>query len=102
MFAPLPDSAVIKVEESLARDLLAAAERLPRYENQEFYSTELQAQVRDHLREGCRGFEEVIRRIQQGLSQWPYCVLVQGLLFDEGNKVFVGVSIFRKKVNESL
>jgi len=92
MFAPLPESAIVTVEESLARELLAAAERLQSYENQEFYSTELQTLVYDSLREGCGGFEELIERIEQGLARWPYCVLVQGLLFDEGNKVFVGVN----------
>jgi len=92
MFAPLPGSVIVKVEESLARDLLAAAERLPRYENQEFYSTALQTQVRDHLRQESDGFEELIGQIEQRLSKWPYCALVQGLSFDEGNKVFVGVN----------
>lgn len=92
MFASLPESAIVKVEESLARELLAAAERLPRYENREFYSTELQTQVRDHLDRGSDGFEKMILEIEQRLSKWPYFVLVQGLLFDEGNKVFVGVN----------
>ena len=92
MFASLPENAIVTVEESLARELFAVAERLPRYENQEFYSTELQTQVRDHFERGSGGFEELIGRIEQGLSKWPYCVLVKGLLFDEGNKVFVGVN----------
>jgi hypothetical protein len=92
MFAPLPESAIVNVEESVARELLTAANALPRYENQEFYSTALQAQVRDHLDRGCDGFDELIGQIGQRLNNWPYCVLVQGLLFDEGNKVFVGVN----------
>ena len=92
MFAPLPESAIVKVEASLARDLLTAANALPRYENQEFYSTALQAQVRDHLDRGCGGFDELIGQIEHRLSNWPYCVLVHGLLFDDGNKVFVGVN----------
>jgi alpha-ketoglutarate-dependent taurine dioxygenase len=92
MFTPLPESAIVRVEESLARQLLAAAECLPRYENQEFYSTTLQALVCDALREGCGGFDKLIGEIEQRLNQWPYCVLVRGLLFDAGNTVFVGVN----------
>jgi hypothetical protein len=91
MLAPLPDSARIKVEPSLARELLAAAERLPRYDNKEFYSTELQRMVHESLQE-VRGFDSLVDQIEQRLDQWPYCALVAGLSFDEGNKVFVGLN----------
>ncbi|HEX5890804.1 MAG TPA: TauD/TfdA family dioxygenase, partial [Pyrinomonadaceae bacterium] len=37
-------------------------------------------------------FESLVQQIEQRLSQWPYCALVGGLSFDEGNKVFVGVN----------
>jgi hypothetical protein len=92
MFAPLPESAIVKVEPTLSRDLLAAAKALPEYDNREFYSTELQTRVRDHFEQGCRGFEDLVGRIEQRLSKWPYCVLVNGLSFDDGNKIFVGVN----------
>ena len=92
MFASLPESAVVKVEESLARDLLAAARALPEYDNREYYSTELQARLRDHFERRSRAFADLIDRIQQRLGQWPYCVLVQGLFFDAGNKVLVGLN----------
>ncbi|HEY2964049.1 MAG TPA: TauD/TfdA family dioxygenase [Pyrinomonadaceae bacterium] len=92
MFAPLPDSARVKVEPSLARDLFHAAQRLPRFDNKEFYSTELQLMIHKALGEETNGFESLIAEIGQRLRQWPYCVLVQGLSFDEGNKVFVGVN----------
>lgn len=92
MFASLPESAIVKVEESFAGDLLAAASALPEYENRAYYSTELQTGLRDHFARACGGFEELIDQIEQGLSVWPYCVLVQGLDFDESNKVFVGVN----------
>lgn len=92
MFASLPESAVVKVEESLARDLLDAAGALPEYDNREYYSTELQARVRDHFGRGSDGFANLIRQIEQGLSRPPYCVLVQGLTFDAGNKIFVGLN----------
>ena len=92
MVAPLPESARVEAAPSAARALLAAANRLPRYENQDFYSVTLQTLVCESLREECGGFAELIGEIEQRLSNWPYCVLVQGLLFDEGNKVFVGVN----------
>jgi hypothetical protein len=92
MLALLPESAKVKVEPSLARDLLKAAERLPRFENKEFYSTTLQATVHESLRDETSGFDSLVDEIKQRLQRWPYCVLVQGLSFDEGNKVFVGVN----------
>ena len=91
MLAALPESARVEVEPSLARELLNAAERLPRYDNKEFYSTELQSLVYRSLRE-VSGFDSLVQQIEQRLSQWPYCVLVGGLAFDEGNKVFVGIN----------
>jgi Taurine catabolism dioxygenase TauD, TfdA family len=92
MCAPLPESAKVKVEPSLAGALLKAAERLPRYDNKEFYSTELQAMVHDALREETDGLDSLIEQIESRLRRWPYCALVQGLSFDAGNKVFVGVN----------
>ena len=92
MTAPLPDSACVKVDPSLAQALLRAAERLPRFENQEFYATELQSRVYEALREESPGFAALVDEIKQRLRNRPYCVLVQGLLFDEGNKVFVGLN----------
>jgi hypothetical protein len=91
-FATLPESARVKVEPSLARELLDAAERLPRYENREFYSTELQKKVRDALRVRSDGFGALVAEIRAALNRWPYCVLVHGLSFDDGNRVFVGVN----------
>lgn len=91
MLAPLPDRARIAVEPSLARELLNAAERLPRYDNKEFYSTELQSLVHGSLQE-VSGFDALIQQIDQRLDRPPYCALVSGLSFDEGNKVFVGVN----------
>jgi hypothetical protein len=91
MLAPLPESARVEVEPSLARELLNVAELLPRYDNKEFYSTELQRLVLESLQE-VSGFDSLVQQIEERLTQWPYCVLVGGLSFDEGNKVFVGVN----------
>jgi len=91
MLAPLPESARVEVEPLLARELLNAAERLPGYDNKDFYSTELQSLVHRSLQE-VSGFDSLVQQIEQRLSQWPYCALVGGLSFDEGNKVFVGVN----------
>ena len=92
MLTTLPESATVKVEPSLARDLLDAAERLPRYDNREFYSTELQEKVHDALHARSDGFGALVAEIRAALGRWPYCALVQGLSFDEGNKVFVGLN----------
>lgn len=92
MHASLPVSAKLLVAPSLAQGLVNAAERLPRYDNQEFYSTELQSMVHGALREENHGLDALIDQIEARLGRWPYCALVQGLSFDEGNKVFVGLN----------
>ena len=92
MSTSLPDSAQIDVSASLARDLLKSARRLPHYDNQEFYSTAVQGFVRDNIRRDSVGFDELIDQIKAGVARWPYCVLVRGLTFDEGNKVFVAIN----------
>jgi hypothetical protein len=91
MLASLPESATLRVEPSLAAEVLKAAERLPRYDNRDFYSLELQTLVHQSLRE-VSGFDSLVQQLEQKLNNWPYCVLVHGLSFDEGNKVFVGLN----------
>src|ERR1041384_4704771 len=44
------------------------------------------------LRENNIGLDALIGQIEARLRRWPYCALVQGLSFDEGNKVFVGLN----------
>jgi len=88
-----PDNANVNVDPAAAREILAAAERLPQYDNREFYSTDLQAHVLNSVRESCpETFDAVVNEIKQRLSTWPYCALVQGLSFDEGNRVFVAIN----------
>ena len=93
MFATFPDSRRIDVSPALARELLKAAERLPLYDNKEFYSPALQMSVRDRVREACSdGFDWLVSLTRERITQWPYCVLVQGLSFDEGNRLFVAIN----------
>ena len=88
-----PSNAKVNIDATVAREILAAAERLPQYDNREFYSTELQAHVLNSIRESCpEAFDAVIAEINQRLARWPYCALVQGLDFDEGNRVFVAIN----------
>ena len=88
-----PDDAKVSVDPTVASGLLAAAERLPRYDNREFYSSDLQAHVCASVRELCREtFDKLIDDIKERLTRWPYCALAQGLSFDEGNKVFVAIN----------
>jgi hypothetical protein len=88
-----PDDAKVNISSTVASALLAAAERLPRYDNREFYSDELQAHVLKSVRERCpESFDALISEIRPRLARWPYCALVNGLAFDEGNKLFVAIN----------
>ena len=78
-----PDNAKLNVDPAVAREILAAAERLPSYDNREFYSNDLQTHVLNSVRESCpEAFDEVTNAIKDRLDRWPYCALVQGLDFD--------------------
>lgn len=93
MLTPFPNTARVNVSSALARELLSSAERLPLYDNKEFYSTELQTEVRDRIRNGCQdGFDGLVNLIKERIAGWPYCVLVRGLSFDEGNRLFVAIN----------
>lgn len=88
-----PESARLEVPAALAGNLLHAAESLPLYDNKDFYSTDLQQLVRDRIRENCPdGFQWLVTQISERLARSPYCVLVTGLRFDEGNRLFVGLN----------
>ena len=93
MLTQLPASVKLKVSPALAGDLLKGARQLPLYDNKEFYETSLQAHVHDQIRAHCRdGFDWLIGSIAERLNRWPYCVLIHGLCFDEGNRLFVGLN----------
>src|SRR5690349_11684590 len=93
MMTDFPREAMVTVSATAASELLAAAERLPRYDNREFYSNELQVRVCDAVREGCpEAFDAIVSEIKGRLPRWPYCAIVSGLAFDEGNKVFVAIN----------
>ena len=93
MLAPFPETNKVNVSEPLASELLHAAERLPLYDNKEFYSTALQKFVHDSIRSfNPDGFDELIDAIKQSLVQRPYCALVSGLRFDDGNRLFVAIN----------
>lgn len=93
MFVPLPESARVLVPTELAKQLLEGAQRLPAYDNKDFYDTSLQARVLEGIREVCSdGIDWLEEQIRSRLAQSPYCALVSGLKFDEGNRVFVGVN----------
>jgi alpha-ketoglutarate-dependent taurine dioxygenase len=90
---PLPEISRVEVPSELALELLAAAEALPLYDNEEFYSPALQLYVSDQIRRTCpAGFAWLAGVIKKRLVERPYCVLVQGLQFDEGNRLFVALN----------
>ncbi len=93
MLAPFPEKNKLHVSQPLASELLRAAERLPLYDNKEFYSTALQKFVHDSIRSSnADGFDELTGSIKQRLSQRPYCALISGLRFDDGNRLFVAIN----------
>lgn len=92
-WAYFPDAARINVPLSLAEAMMKRAGSLPLYDNKEFYSPDLQALVHESIRESSpAGFDWLVRTIKERLAQRPYCALVTGLSFDEGNRVFVAIN----------
>jgi alpha-ketoglutarate-dependent taurine dioxygenase len=90
---PLSEIGRVEVSSELALELLAAAEALPLYGNEEFYAPALQLYVCDQIRRTCpAGFAWLVGAIKKRLAKRPYCALVQGLEFDEGNKLFVALN----------
>lgn len=93
MLAPLPLTGRIEIAPALAGELLKAAESLPLYDNKEFYSPALQTLVHDRVREACQdGFDGLVHLVKERIAQRPYCVLLHGLRFDEGNRLFVAIN----------
>ncbi|MDT4953599.1 MAG: hypothetical protein QOJ02_1737 [Acidobacteriota bacterium] len=93
MLAPLPDTGRIEISSTLAGQLLKAAESLPLYDNKEFYSPALQTLVHDRIRKACADeFDELVSLVRERILQWPYCVVLHGLRFDEGNRLFVAIN----------
>lgn len=93
MIMPFPDTGKIDVSPAAARELQEGAERQPLYDNKEFYSLDLQMLVRDRVRQACpSGFDQLISLVRERIAEWPYCVLLRGLCFDEGNRLFVAIN----------
>ena len=89
----LPEASRVSVDPGVAGALLGGAERLPRYDNREFYASELQVQVMHGVRNAAsEAFDAIVSAIKESLGRWPYCALVSGLSFDEGNKMFVAIN----------
>jgi hypothetical protein len=93
MLTAFPDTGRIEIPTSLARDLRKVVDGLPLYDNKSFYDVDLQTLVRDRTREACPdGFAWLVAQIAERLTRWPYCTVVRGLRFDEGNRLFVGLN----------
>lgn len=73
--------------------MVKCAESLPLYDNQEFYSPDLQTLVRQSVREASpEGFDWLVGMVKERVAKRPYCALVTGLGFDAGNRVFVAIN----------
>lgn len=93
MLAPFPNTGRVDVPSTIALELFHGAESLPSYDNKEFYSPALQVLVRDRIREACPdGFDWLVSQVRDRIAQWPYCVLLRGVSFDEGNRLFVAIN----------
>lgn len=93
MSTPFPNAGKLRISPALARDLRRAAERLPSYDNQEYYSLDVQTLVHDQIRNACpAGFDWLVHQVRERIAQRPYCALVQGLQFDTGNRLFVAIN----------
>ena len=93
MATPFPNTERIDISPALACELLKAAECLPIYDNREFYSPALQTLVHDSIRQACSdGFDWLVGLTKERIAQWPYWLLLQGLRFDEGNRLFVAIN----------
>jgi len=93
MLGPIPDTRIVDVPSALAHELLNAAERLPLYDNKEFYSPALQTFVRDTIRETCPdAFDWLVNLTRLRVASVPYYVLIRGLRFDLGNRLFVAIN----------
>jgi len=93
MPVPFPDAARIEVSPALADDLLRCAENLPSYDNKDFYSLDLQLELRHALRADCGGgYDELVSEVLSRLQDKPFCALVSGLTFDQGNRLFVALN----------
>ena len=87
MPVPIPDSARVNVSPEDAAALLHAAQSLPLYDNKEFYDLDLQALVHRRIRECCPDrFDRLVNQTRERIRRRPYCALVSGLEFDEGNR----------------
>lgn len=93
MLTPFPETGRIDVSPVLAGEFLQSVQRLPLFDNQQFYSPALQQLVLNHVRALCAaGFDDLVNQIRDRIANWPYCVLVRGLSFDEGNRLFVAIN----------
>lgn len=93
LMTEFPDTHRLVTPVALADGLCEAAEQLPAYDNQEYYSTELQTSVYRQIRQRCAGeFDDFVAQIKERLARRPYCVLVEGLRFDENNRLFVAIN----------
>lgn len=93
MVAAFPDTRRIDISRALACELLKGAEQLPLYDNKEFYSPALQTLVHDSIREACPDdFDWLVSLTKERIAEWPYWVLLRGLRFDEGNRLFVAIN----------
>ena len=89
----LKEDAIIEVSHALAHQLLVASERLPAFNNQDYYESANQKVVYHKIKQSCfPEFDNLIDQIKVKLKNPPYSVLVKGLLFDQHYRVLVALN----------
>lgn len=89
----LPDEGKIVVSSEAAEALLNAANRLPVYDGQDYYSFDLQASIHERIRAACPEiFDVLIGEIREKVNQAPYFARVKGLQCDEEHRLFVAIN----------
>ncbi|MEM7063918.1 MAG: TauD/TfdA family dioxygenase [Cyanobacteria bacterium P01_B01_bin.77] len=86
----LSETCRLNIPTSLANDLLAAAESLPAYANEDYYSTELQIAIYQRVYQHCaEELDWLVKQVRELLNQQPYIALVSGLKFDKNHRLLV-------------
>ncbi|MEM7426141.1 MAG: TauD/TfdA family dioxygenase [Pseudomonadota bacterium] len=90
---PLPSNVRINVPAGIAGELAGAALALPARENEAYYDLALQDEAMQGLHSACpEGMRWLRGEIQARLDRAPHCATIQGLQFDQENRLFVGLS----------
>lgn len=89
-YRPLPEHCWIRADQRLGRELLAGGATLRDFGDEELYGYEIQDEIRHAVRGASpAGFDQLIARIEEGLAEAPFALVVRGIPFDVDERLFV-------------